>query len=158
MIGHVQSRKAVDVAGSFSWVHSVDSLKLASRLSTFAGQAGCELQVLLEVNVGGEESKHGFPAHDQAAFQAKLGEIEQILQLPNVHVRGLMSMAPMTAEGEKARPFFERTRLIRDELSAKFPSARWEQLSMGMSGDFEAAILEGATMVRIGTAILGPRS
>ncbi len=157
MIGHVQSRKAEEVAGNFHWVHSVDSFKRANRLSKFA-EAGRELPVLLEVNVGGEATKHGVPASDDAAFEAKLDEIGQILQLPNVHVRGLMSMAPMSAEGEQARPFFERTRKLRDRLAIRFPSGDWEHLSMGMSGDFEAAIMEGATMVRVGKAILGPRN
>ena len=158
MIGHVQSRKAADVAAEFHWVHSVDSLKLANRLSRFAHGANRNLPVLLELNVGGEASKYGFPANDQQAFSTNLDEIAQILELPNVSVRGLMSIVPMSSEASQARPFFARTRILRDKLAAMFSSVNWDHLSMGMSGDFEAAILEGSTMVRIGTAILGPRS
>jgi pyridoxal phosphate enzyme (YggS family) len=158
MIGHVQSRKAANVAAKFDWVHSVDSLKLAKRMSSFAREANRNLPVLLELNVGGEASKYGWPANNDKAFNEKLDEIGQILELPNVRVRGLMSMAPMSSEPSQARSFFARTRTLRGELAARFPSVNWDQLSMGMSNDFEAAILEGSTMVRVGTAILGSRS
>jgi pyridoxal phosphate enzyme (YggS family) len=158
MIGHVQSRKAADVAAEFKWVHSIDSLKLAKRLSRFAYEANRNLPVLLELNVGGEASKHGLPASDDHAFSRNLDEIGQILELPNVSVRGLMSMVPMLSEASQARQFFARTRILRDKLAARFSSVNWDHLSMGMSSDFEAAILEGSTMVRVGTAILGARS
>ena len=157
MIGHVQSRKAEDVAGHFHLVHAVDSLKLARRLNQFAAQAGKVLPILLEVNVSGEASKYGWPAADERSFQAALPEIEKLLQLPNVNVRGLMSMAPLTRTPGEARPFFARTRALRDELHSCFTTADWTWLSMGMSDDFEIAIGEGSTIVRIGTAILGPR-
>jgi pyridoxal phosphate enzyme (YggS family) len=157
LIGHVQSRKAEDAARSFSMVHSVDSLKLARRLDRFAGQAGRALPILLELNVGGEATKYGWPASTDSQFAANLTEIEQVLQLPNLKVHGLMCIALMTDNSEQARPFFERTRNYRDQLSHRFPAAEWGQLSMGMSDDFEAAILEGATLLRVGTAILGPR-
>lgn len=157
MIGHVQSRKAAQVAANFDLVHSVDSLKLAARLDRFAADAGRKLSILLECNVGGEASKHGWPAASDAHFDAALPEIEQVLQLPNVQVRGLMSMAPMNAAGDQARPYFARTRQLRDRLAQRFPAADWRELSMGMSGDFEAAVMEGATLVRIGTAIVGER-
>lgn len=157
MIGHVQSRKAEEVAHSFDLVHSVDSLKLATRLDRFAGEASRILPVLLECNVSGEASKHGWPLEDDGQLSLVLAEIEQVLQLPNVRVRGLMSMAPITDQPEQARPFFKRTRVLRDDLAKRFPAHDWSQLSMGMSDDFEAAILEEATIVRIGTAIVGPR-
>ncbi|MEX2161934.1 MAG: YggS family pyridoxal phosphate-dependent enzyme [Anaerolineales bacterium] len=157
LIGHVQSRKAEDAAGNFSLVHSVDSLKLARRLDRFAGQTGRELPILLELNVGGEAAKYGWPASTDSQFAANLTEIDLVLQLPNLKVHGLMCIAPMTDNSEQARPFFERTRSYRDQLSRRFPAGEWGQLSMGMSDDFEAAILEGATLLRVGTAILGPR-
>lgn len=157
MIGHVQSRKADEAARYFHLVHSVDSLKLARRLDRFAGLAGRALPILLELNVGGEASKYGWPASDDKLFKAALPQIEEILQLPNLKVRGLMSIAPMTEKPGSARQYFECTRLHRDQLANLFPAGDWSQLSMGMSDDFEVAILEGATLVRIGTAILGPR-
>jgi pyridoxal phosphate enzyme (YggS family) len=153
MIGHVQSRKAQAVAAHFSLVHSVDSIKLAERLDRFAGQAGSKLAVLLECNVSAEASKHGWPVADKAAF---LDEAQRILNFEHLDLQGLMSMAPYGAGDQAARPYFELTRALRDELAARSGRALPE-LSMGMSGDYEAAILEGATLVRIGTALLGER-
>jgi pyridoxal phosphate enzyme (YggS family) len=155
MIGHVQSRKARDVAENFDLVHSVDSLKLANRLDCLAAASGTKLPILLECNVSGEESKHGWQVNGTSL--AAMAEIEQVIVLPNLAVRGLMSMAPFAEDPQIARPYFERTRLIRDGLQQRFPDAALAELSMGMSGDFEAAILEGATIVRVGTAILGAR-
>ncbi|MEX2143094.1 MAG: YggS family pyridoxal phosphate-dependent enzyme [Anaerolineales bacterium] len=157
MIGHVQSRKAEDVTRHFGLVHAVDSLKLATRLDRFAAQTGKTLPVLLEVNVSGEASKHGWPAKTDTAFQAALPEIAKVLQLPNVLVRGLMCMAPMTPTSAGSQPYFARTRALLGELKTRHPEGEWSQLSMGMSDDFEAAIREGSTLLRIGTAILGPR-
>lgn len=157
MIGHVQSRKAETAAHNFDLVHSVDSLKLARRLDRFAGEVGHVLPVLLECNVSGESSKYGWPAWKKGLWGGLLPEIEELLRLPNVRVHGLMSMAPYLDDMEKARPYFAHTRTLRDFLVQKLPQADWSQLSMGMSGDFEAAIIEGATIVRIGTAIVGPR-
>ena len=157
MIGHVQSRKAKQTTLHFDMIHSVDSLKLAKRLDHFAGEAGRHQPILLECNVSGETNKYGWPAWEASRWEALLPEIEQTLQLPNVHVHGLMSMAPYLDDSEKARPYFARTRELRDYLAGKFPQTDWSQLSMGMSGDFEAAIIEGATILRIGTAIVGER-
>jgi len=108
-------------------------------------------------NVSGEASKYGWPAADERSFQAAIPDLEKILQLQHVLVRGLMSMAPLTQNPAEARPHFAHTRMLRDELKTRFPQGDWSQLSMGMSADFEAAILEGASLVRIGTAVLGPR-
>lgn len=157
MIGHVQSRKANAVAASFDLVHSVDSLKLAEKLDRFARQSARVLPLLLECNVSGESSKYGWPAWEQGRWAEFSPEIEKILELPNIRVHGLMSMAPYSDDPESSRPFFARTRQLRDFLAGKFPGADWGQLSMGMSGDFGAAIKEGATIVRIGTAIVGER-
>jgi pyridoxal phosphate enzyme (YggS family) len=157
MIGHVQSRKAKPVAEHFDWVHSLDSARLALRLDRFAGEAGRTLPVLLECNVSGEESKFGLPAFAEAGWPVLAGEIEPILALPNLQVRGLMTMAPLFDDPEQTRPCFQRLRRLQEYLARRFPRASWAELSMGMSSDFEVAIQEGATLVRVGQAILGPR-
>lgn len=157
MIGHVQSRKAQAAVQHFDLLHSVDSLKLAKRLDRFAGEAGRALPILLECNVSGESSKYGWHAWDQSQWSTLLPGIGELLELPNLRVLGLMSMAPFFDDADKARPYFARARLLRDTLAQKFPQGDWRELSMGMSGDFEAAVWEGATILRIGTAIVGPR-
>lgn len=157
MIGHVQSRKASLVCEHFAWVHSLDSLKLARRLDHFAGELGRRLPVLMECNVSGEQSKYGWSAWRKEDWSKLLPEFEQIVELPNLDVRGLMTMAPFLPDPEGARPYFERLRYLQDYLADRFPETKWDHLSMGMSGDYEVAVEEGATLVRIGTAILGPR-
>lgn len=157
MIGHVQSRKAKLVSEHFSYLHSLDSVKLAHRLDRFSGDAGRKLPVLLECNVSGEASKYGLPAFDEREWDHLLPQIEEILALPHLQVRGLMTMAPFLPAAEDARPYFRRLRQLLEYLRAKFPGADWQELSMGMSADFEPAIEEGATLVRIGTAIMGER-
>jgi hypothetical protein len=151
MIGHVQSRKADDVAALFDRVHSVDSVKLAQRLSRFASQP---VPILLEVNVSGEESKYGFSgARRDELFSA----VEAIARLPQLHLDGLMTMAPLVDVPEQARPVFRALRELRDEIEARYSDVRLPHLSMGMTDDFEVAIEEGATLVRIGRAIFGER-
>jgi pyridoxal phosphate enzyme (YggS family) len=157
MIGHVQSRKASDVAGRFSLVHSVDSVKLAERLDRSAGEAGVVQPVLLQINVSGEASKYGYEASRENEWDGLLPEIEQIAALTHLQVRGLMTMAPYSPDPEAARPSFARLRRLREYLAGKLPQTDWSQLSMGMSGDFIPAIEEGATLLRIGTAIMGTR-
>ena len=157
MIGHVQSRKAALVAGYFSMLQSLDSLKLAERLDRNCAELGRELPVLLEVNVSGEASKFGFPAWDQASWPDLLPGLEKILHLPRLHVRGLMTMPPFFDDPELTRPFFQRLRRLQGYLRTNLPKAGWGELSMGTSVDFPAAVQEGATYVRIGQAILGPR-
>lgn len=157
MIGHVQSRKARLVIENFACCDSLDSLKLAGRLDRFAGELDRRLPVLLECNVSGEESKSGFAAWQETDWPALADEFSGIAALPNLEVRGLMTMPPYFDEPERARPFFKRLRRFQSFLKERQPETCWEELSMGMSGDFEAAIQEGATLVRIGTAIMGPR-
>jgi pyridoxal phosphate enzyme (YggS family) len=157
MIGHVQSRKARMVCEHYTCLHSLDSVHLAQRLDRFCSELGRQLPVFLELNVSGEESKFGFPAWDDNHWESLAVAIEQIAALPNLRVRGLMTMAPYFPQAEQARPFFHRLREWRDRLADRFPHVDWTDLSMGMSSDFEAAIMEGATFVRIGQAILGPR-
>jgi PLP dependent protein len=157
MIGHVQSRKARQVCEQFAWVQSVDRMKIAVRLNGFAAEMQRVLPVLLECNVSGEISKFGWNARDEADWQARLPDFEAILRLENLKVCGLMTMAPYFDDAEQARTYFQVLGCFRSFLKDKIPSADWNQLSMGMSGDFEVAIQEGATIVRIGTAIMGPR-
>ncbi|PWH13860.1 MAG: YggS family pyridoxal phosphate-dependent enzyme [Anaerolineae bacterium] len=157
MIGHVQSRKADLVAGHFDWMHSLDSLKLANRLERFAAQNGRTLPVLLECNVGGETSKFGYAASTPQDLEILSREVEQIALLPHLQIRGLMTMPPLYNDPEQTRPFFAKLRQVRDFLAEKFPMLDWRELSMGTSADFVAAVEEGATFVRIGTAILGAR-
>lgn len=157
MIGHVQSRKAKLVAENFNFLHSLDSLKLASRLDRFCGEAGRKLPVLLEFNVGGEESKGGWEASDETCWAELPGEVSTILDLPNLQVRGLMAMPPLGETPGASRLFFQKLKRLQAFLAEQFPQADFSELSMGTSFDYEAAVEEGATFVRVGTAIVGER-
>jgi len=157
MIGHVQSRKAGLVAQYFNFLHSLDSLRLARRLDRFAAEAGRVLPVLLEFNVGGEESKGGWPAWDETRPSELFADISALLDLPHLQVRGLMAMPPLGESAEFSRPFFQRLRRLQQTLRQEFPQAAWAELSIGTSLDYDVAVQEGATFVRIGTAIVGPR-
>jgi PLP dependent protein len=157
MIGHVQSRKARLVAEHYELLHSLDSLKLARRLDHFAAEQDRILPVLLEFNVGGEESKAGWDASDVSLWNIFLPDVESILDLPNLRVHGLMTMPPLETDPQDARRFFQRLRLLRDHLASAFPQADWRELSMGTSADYPVAVEEGATLVRVGTAIVGVR-
>jgi len=141
MVGHLQTNKAKTAADIFDIIQSVDSLRLAEALS---GRSQRRLPVLIEVNVGGEESKSGLTPFGLEEA------VERIARLPNLRVDGLMTIAPWVEDAEEVRPVFRHLRQIRDTLGLR-------HLSMGMSGDFEVAIEEGATMVRIGRAIFGER-
>jgi PLP dependent protein len=158
MIGHLQSRKAPIIAEHFHMLHSLDSIHLAEKLNRALMEADRKLPVLLEVNVSGEESKFGFPAWNENRWEELLPEVDQILAFENLRIQGLMTMPPQFEDPEQVRPYFERTRRLRDYLSNHFPQADWKELSMGTSADFCVAIQAGATYVRIGTAIVGPRN
>ena len=157
MIGHVQSRKANLVAEHFALFHSLDSLKLAQRVDRFAAEFQRSLPVLLEFNVGSEESKHGWSASDESRWPDLLADIEAIAALPNLQIRGLMTMPPLSSDIETSRRYFERLRRLKDFLSERAPHIKWTELSMGTSADYAVAVEEGATLVRVGQAILGPR-
>ncbi len=158
MVGHIQTRRAREAAeAGFALVHSVDSVRLAERLSRVAAAAGRVQPVLLECNVSGEASKDGFAAHQPAAWAELLPQFDALLALPGVRVEGLMTMAPLGASAEAARPVFARLRELRDYLRIRLPQGGWRELSMGVTDDYEAAIAEGATLVRIGRAIFGER-
>lgn len=145
LIGHLQRNKVRPVLPIASLIHSVDSLKLLERIGQIAGELGQASRVLLEVNVAGEASKDGFPLDELRAQWANC------LAVPNVEIRGLMTMAPLADDPESARPVFRGLRQLRDDLRTAAVSL--PDLSMGMSGDFEIAIEEGATLVRIGSAL-----
>lgn len=161
MVGHVQSRKADITVEHFDVVHSVDRLKIARRLNRFAGKAGRELPILLECNVSGEKSKYGFATdcwqENEAQCEAFFAACADILAMQKLRVEGLMTMAPLTDEPETVRPVFANLRALRDALREQFSEGSWQELSMGMTNDFEVAVEEGATMVRIGRALFGPR-
>ncbi len=157
MIGHVQSRKAQLVAANFNFLHSLDGLKLAGRLDRFCAEAGRVLPTLLEFNVGGEDSKSGWSAWDEAQWPALLEEIAAVIAFPNLQIRGLMTMPPLGQTAEFSRPFFQKLKRLQAYLSSQFPNTDFSELSMGTSSDYEVAVQEGATLVRVGTAIVGPR-
>lgn len=150
MIGHVQGRKAARAALAAHLIHSVDSLHLAERLSRAAGQQGLEVRVLAQVNTSGEESKSGLAAPGAAE------EVLRMASLPHLRVEGLMTMAPFVDEVEVLSSSFRRLRETLEEVRRHDPRVGPE-LSMGMTNDFEIAIREGSTMVRIGTALFGER-
>jgi len=161
MVGHVQSRKASQVAQHYDYVHSVDRLKIARHLSRYAEQAGRTIPVLLECNVSGEGSKYGFDLksweQDHALLSAFFSDVKEILTLPALEVRGLMTMPPYVENPEEVRPLFASLRGLRDALQERFQAVGGRHLSMGMTDDFEVAVEEGATMVRIGRGLFGPR-
>jgi len=158
MIGHLQSRKAAVVADHFHFFHALDSIRLGQKLNSILEDRQYTLPVLLEINIGDEESKFGWSAGEDRLWSGFRADIEQILKFNHLVIRGLMIMPPVGLNPEIARPYFRKTRQLRDELCRQFPEIQWSELSMGTSVDFEVAVQEGATMVRIGQAILGPRT
>jgi PLP dependent protein len=157
MIGHVQSRKADLVVKRFALIHSLDSNKLAERINRAAKAIQWIQPALIQVNVSGEESKFGYPAWLDDQLPALDAEIDKVAALSSIEIQGMMTVPPFSENGENSRLFFKRLRQVRDHLTSLFPSVNWTELSMGMSGDYEVAVEEGATLVRIGTAILGER-
>jgi len=154
LIGHLQSNKAAKAAGLFGAIDSVDSVRLAEKLNGAAENACKTLSILIEINVGGEDAKSGIAPASQELEQLLLGAPSW----GNLKVRGLMTVPPYSENPEEARPFFRHLREIRDQISSRKLSAiGMEVLSMGMSHDFDVAIEEGSTCVRVGTAIFGLR-
>lgn len=157
MVGHIQSRKAEDAAEHFDRVHSVDRLKIARYLNRHAATLDAKLSVFLECNVSGEESKYGFDCGERAKWEARLADFQSILDLENLQVVGLMTMAPWTEDEGVLHRTFGALRQLRDYLRQQLPATDWRQLSMGMTDDYEIAVEEGATVLRLGRAIFGPR-
>ncbi|MBN1221122.1 MAG: YggS family pyridoxal phosphate-dependent enzyme [Anaerolineae bacterium] len=162
MIGHVQSRQVGDILGRFSLVHSLDSLKLAQRIHRLAERENYPpVEVLLECNVSGEASKFGFDLSNWSSNRAQLdtflAAIDQMAALERVVIRGLMTMAPLVDDPEETRPVFQNLAALRVTLQQERPDIDWQHLSMGMTDDFEIAIAEGATIIRVGRALFGER-
>jgi pyridoxal phosphate enzyme (YggS family) len=151
LIGHLQTNKAARAVELFDLIHSVDSTRLAEALERSAAARERIQPLLLEVNVSGEASKEGISPTELLALA------EKALRMPHLRVQGLMTVAPYTTQPEEVRPVFRRLRELRDMLWERFPQGSWDMLSMGMSNDFQVAIEEGATLVRIGRAIFGER-
>lgn len=181
LIGHLQRNKAKTATHLFDIVHSLDSLRLAETLNRHVETLDAttipstpqpstanvqplvrrRLPVLLQVNVSGEASKEGFDLpggpENHTHLALFLADVERMLALPHLHVQGLMTIAPLVSEPEQARPVFRTLRRLRDLLARRFPATDWPHLSMGMTDDFEVAIEEGATIIRVGRAIFGAR-
>jgi PLP dependent protein len=154
LIGHLQTNKAAKAARLFGAVDSMDSLRLTQKLNSAAQQAGKKLGVLIEVNIGGEAAKTGVAPESQ--------ELEKILQaapsLEHLEIRGLMTIPPLTEDAQEARPYFRKLRKLKEKIGrSRLPGVSMNVLSMGMSHDFEIAVEEGSTCVRLGTAIFGER-
>jgi hypothetical protein len=152
LVGHLQSNKARKAAESFAWIHSIDSADLLKRVDAAAGEAGRRPELLVQVDLAGEATKHGAPA------EAWLSLFDAAAECRAAQVTGLMLLPPFTPDPEDARPYFRRLRGLRDDLAGRgVPHEMLRELSMGMSHDFEVAVEEGATIVRVGTAIFGER-
>jgi pyridoxal phosphate enzyme (YggS family) len=158
MVGHVQSRKAALVCEYFQFLHSLDSFKLAIKLSKSAVELKSILPVMLEFNVGGEVSKSGWDIRIEENWESILPDIGNIIALPGLDLIGVMTIPPYSEDPEASRPHYRKLRKFRDFITNYFQMSDFIEMSMGMSNDFEVAIQEGSTWVRIGQAILGPRS
>lgn len=154
LIGHLQRRKARDAVVLFDMIQSIDTVRLAETLSRHALEAKRQIPVLVQVNIGNDPQKFGLAPEPRADLWRAA---EKITALPGVRVQGLMTIGPLVATPEQARPHFRALRELRDELAQRFPDAQWRELSMGMTDDYAVAIEEGATLVRIGRAIFGQR-
>lgn len=152
LIGHLQTNKVKYVAGRVSLIHSLESIRLAEALNKEAGKLGVITDVLVEVNMGAEESKFGIKPEDACDFISRVSKFE------NIKIRGLMTVAPFTEEAEENRQYFRQLKKIMVDLNSKnIHNVCMNVLSMGMTGDYEVAIEEGATLVRVGTGIFGHR-
>ncbi len=152
MIGRLQRNKARRALQVFDWLGTLDSLPLAQRLERLLSQQDRKLPVLVQVNIGREPQKAGVPPEDVPEF------VREVASLPHLQVRGLMAIPPIPQRPEDSRPYFREMRRLFDGLAAeKIPGVAMEVLSMGMSADWEVAVEEGATMIRLGTALFGPR-
>jgi PLP dependent protein len=158
MIGHLQSRKIPLVINGFDTVHSVDSLGLAEKLSRKLVEVNKKMPVLIEVNVSGEESKNGIAGWDESEWPQLIKFIQSTLVFPGISLVGLMTMPPYFVDIEQSRPYFIKLRQLRDYLQTKLGNiVNLKELSMGTSADFQVAIEEGATYVRVGQAVMGDR-
>lgn len=158
MIGHIQSRKAETVCEYFDMVHSIDRMKIARYLDRYAKEHEQAIPVLLEVNLSGEKSKYGWNASEEGNWRNLIPEFEEVLSLRNLQVKGLMTMPPLYDNPEQTRPIYKKLGRLQKFLRNQLSESAWDELSIGTSFDYLVAVEEGATMVRIGTEIFGPRS
>ncbi len=149
LIGHLQTNKVKYIFGIFSLIHSVDSISLANEIQKRSEDRGLKTNILVEVNLSGEKSKFGVPAERAVSL------VKDISRLKNIYIKGLMTIPPFSESSEDSRKYFKMLRMLRDDIQKEGIDVK--ELSMGMSGDFEVAIEEGATMVRVGSAIFGER-
>ncbi len=156
MIGHIQSRKSQIAADNYDWIQTIDSVKIAEKLNTALSKTTKPLPVLIEINIAHEESKSGF-IYDKSTIDSFWESIEIINNLEKIKVKGIMVMPPLTTLPEQARVYFAQARVILETINQNYPDLRLTELSMGTSQDYFFAIAEGATMVRVGTAIFGSR-
>lgn len=158
MIGHIQSRKADTVCNYFDMVHSLDRMKIARYLDRYAKEQNRSIPVLIEVNLSGEKSKYGWDASNDEDWENLLGDFRKIAVYKNLNIRGLMTMPPLFEDPEKTRPIYKELTRLQHFLQENIPEVNWDELSIGTSFDFPVAVEEGATIVRIGTEIFGPRA
>lgn len=152
-IGHLQTNKVKDIIDKVEMIESVDSLKLAKEISKQAGKHGLVMNILAEINIGGEESKSGFAPKDAE------NAVKEIAKLPNIHIKGLMCIPPVANKPEEARKYFRKMYKLFLDIGAKnIDNSDMSVLSMGMSGDFDIAVSEGANLVRVGTSLFGKRN
>lgn len=151
LIGHLQTNKVKSVVGETELIHSVDSEKLAAAIDAEAKKKNLKVNCLIQVNTSGEQSKFGVSANELYHLA------EFVSGCSHLVIKGLMTIGPLTEDKEKLRSSFQKLRELRDEMKNQFPSIHWNELSMGMSSDFEIAAEEGSTMVRVGTAVFGER-
>ncbi|NHM25797.1 YggS family pyridoxal phosphate-dependent enzyme [Desulfofundulus sp. TPOSR] len=151
LIGHLQTNKVKYIIGKVHLIHSLDSWRLAREISRRAQERGLTVEVLVQVNISGEETKYGLPPGEVRSFVAGVAE------LPGIRVRGLMTIAPLVSDPEQARPIFRELYQMASWLKQELPELPLDFLSMGMSNDFTVAVEEGANIIRVGSAIFGPR-
>lgn len=157
MIGHLQSRKIPIICDYFHYLQTIDSIDVSQKLDQKLASREKKLDCLLEVNVSGESSKFGFAAWNELLIEQLCINIRQILELTSLRINGLMTMPPLYENPEDARAHFRKLKEIQSLLKTKFPDHQWGELSMGTSLDYKVAVEEGATMIRIGQALFGPR-
>ncbi|MFO8037170.1 MAG: YggS family pyridoxal phosphate-dependent enzyme [Anaerolineales bacterium] len=158
MIGTIQRGKVKHVAYRFDFLHSLDRYEIAKDLNEAARENDRVLPVLLECNVSGQKSKHGWPAWEEDRWDVLADDLAPVMEMKNLKIWGLMTMAPYFQDPERSRPIFRKLKQLQGYLSERFEDHDLEELSMGMSSDYHIAVQEGATILRIGSAIVGPRN
>ena len=157
MIGHIQSRKTNTVCDYFDMVHSVDRMKIAKYLDRYSREAEKVMPVLIEVNLTGEDSKYGWQAANEDRWSELVPQFRKIAEYQNIEIRGLMTMPPLFDDPEETRPIYQQLKRLQKYLRRELVDVSWNELSIGTSFDYEVAVEEGATMVRLGTTIFGLR-